>query len=115
MQLYDYLKKRGFEIEETVDNITVKMESYTFFIDKKGNEIILPIPLPTGKETLDDLVEMGIKYARGSRIAQGLGSPLEYEIKDSNVLLKKKFADTQELEQKLIKALDGIESLRYFL
>ena len=115
MSLADYVRKRGFEFEESDDKITIKMDAYSFYIDKVKNEIILPIPLPTGKESLDDLIEMGIKYARSSRIAQGLGAPLEYELKENSVLIKKRFSNREELEQKLIKALEGIESLRYFL
>jgi len=115
MSLADYVKKRGFEVEEAENKLVIKMEGYSFYIDKALNEIVLPIPLPTGKESLDDLVEMGIRYARAARITQSLGEPVTYELNNNMVLIKRRFSNVQELEQKLIKALEGIESLRYFL
>lgn len=114
MNLEEYLNKKGFKLIKENDNkMRVDMDDYTFFI--QDNSIILPIPLPTGGEKLDDLVGMGIRYARASRIAQGLGNPLEYRIIENEVQIIKKFNSKDELEEKLIKALEGIESLRYFM
>nr|WP_235185631.1 MULTISPECIES: hypothetical protein [Acidianus] len=89
------------------------MDDYCFYVI--GNSIILPIPLPTGNESLDDLVGMGVKYSRASRIAQGLGSPLQYRINGDVVEVIKDFSNMDELVEKLSKALEGIESLRYFI
>ncbi|AOL15536.1 hypothetical protein BFU36_00945 [Sulfolobus sp. A20] len=114
MSLNDYLKKKGFSLTKHNEMEKVVMDDYEFYI-ANGNTVLLPIPLPTGKESLDDLVSMGIKYARASRIAQGLGSPLEYELKGSIVYVIKKYGNRQDLESGIIKSLEGIESLRYFL
>ncbi len=114
MSLNDYLKKKGFSLTKYNEMEKIVMDDYEFYI-ANGNTVILPIPLPTGKESLDDLVSMGIKYARASRIAQGLGSPLEYELKGSIVYVIKKYGNRQDLESGIIKSLEGIESLRYFL
>lgn len=114
MRLDEYLNKKGFKMTREGDSkIRIDMDDYTFFI--VGNSIVLPIPLPTGNESLDDLINMGIKYARASRIIQGLGGPVEYKISNSVLEVVKSFNREEELEEKLIKALEGIESLRYFL
>ncbi|BAB66972.1 hypothetical protein [Sulfurisphaera tokodaii] len=111
--LEEYLKKKGFQLVNDGKTEKIIMDDYEFYIE--NNSIRLPIPLPTGKESLDDLVSMGIKYARASRISQGLGAPLEYEISGNVLFIIKTFNDRKDLEEKLIKALEGIESLRYFL
>ncbi|WP_369610614.1 hypothetical protein [Sulfurisphaera javensis] len=111
--LEEYLKRKGFQLINEIRKEKVVMDDYEFYIEE--NSVKLPIPLPTGKESLDDLVSMGIKYARASRISQGLGAPLEYLISGNVVFVIKTFNDRKELEEKLIKALEGIESLRYFL
>ncbi len=113
MSLEDYLNKKGFSIGKEENRLKINMGDYVFYIDNLS--IIFPIPLPTGNESLDDLVNMGIKYARASRLIQGLGSPVEYSIKNSELDIIKKFSNREELEGKLIKAMEGIESLRYFL
>lgn len=111
--LVDYLNKKGFQLVKEGEKEKVIMDDYEFYIDDK--RIMLPIPLPSGNESLDDLISMGIKYARASRISQGLGAPLEYSISDKTLYVIKIFNDKKELEEKLIKALEGIESLRYFV
>lgn len=113
MDLKEYLNKRGFRLIEEKDKLKVYMDDYAFFI--QDQMLILPIPLPTGSESLDDLIAMGTKYARASRIIQGLGGPVEYRISGSTVEVIKRFDSKKDLEEKLIKALEGIESLRYFL
>lgn len=113
VSLKQYLAQKGFKLVSEEENEKVVMDDYEFYIH--GSEVVLPIPLPKGNESLDDLVSMGIKYARACRISQGLGEPLEYKLVDNSVLVVKKFNDRKELEEKLIKALEGIESLRYFL
>lgn len=109
----EYLKKKGFQLIKEGNVEKVQMDDYEFYIE--NNTVKLPIPLPTGKESLDDLISMGIKYARASRITQGLGTPIEYQISGNTIFIIKTFNDRKELEEKLIKALEGIESLRYFL
>ena len=112
--LADYLSKKGFQLVKENEREKVIMDDFEFYIED-DKKILLPIPLPTGKESLDDLVSMGIKYARASRISQGLGGPLEYSISSTTLFVIKNFNSRKELEEKLIKALEGIESLRYFL
>ncbi|AWR97963.1 hypothetical protein DFR86_10735 [Acidianus sulfidivorans JP7] len=114
MNLEEYLEKKGFKlVKESETKSRIDMDDYSFYIE--GNSIILPIPLPTGNENLDDLVAMGTKYARASRIAQGLGGPVEYKISENVLNIIKKYENRDILEEKLIKALEGIESLRYFM
>jgi hypothetical protein len=116
--LKDYLDKKGFKQEViSANEEKIIMDDYEFEIVKEGDkwEIKLPIPLPKGNESLDDLISMGISYARASRISQGLGAPLAYELKGNIVYILKLFNSREELEEKLVKALEGIESLRYFL
>jgi len=112
--LSDYLSKKGFQLVKENEREKVIMDDYEFYIEN-DKKVMLPIPLPTGKESLDDLVSMGIKYARASRLSQGLGAPLEYLISSTTLFVIKNFDCRKELEEKLIKALEGIESLRYFL
>ena len=113
--LADYLNKKGFQlVKESEGKEKIIMDDYEFFIEN-DKKVLLPIPLPTGNESLDDLIGMGIKYARALRISQGLGAPLEYSISKTTLYVIKNFNDRKELEEKLIKALEGIESLRYFL
>ncbi|AWR95112.1 hypothetical protein [Acidianus brierleyi] len=113
MSLEDYINKKGFSIKKEEDRLRINMGDYEFYIDNLS--IIFPVPLPTGNESLDDLVNMGIKYARASRLVQGLGSPVEYTINGSELDIIKKFNNREDLERKLIKSMEGIESLRYFL
>ncbi len=113
MSLEDYINKKGFSVKKEGNILRINMGDYEFYIDSFS--IIFPVPLPTGNESLDDLVNMGIKYARASRLVQGLGSPVEYSIKNSELDIIKKFSNKEELERKLIKSMEGIESLRYFL
>ncbi|ARM76762.1 hypothetical protein [Acidianus manzaensis] len=114
MNLKEYLEKKGFALVNEGENRSrVDMDDYSFYIE--NNSIVLPIPLPTGKENLDDLVTMGTKYARASRLIQGLGGPVEYKISGETLEVIRKYENRQELEEKLIKALEGIESLRYFM
>ncbi|MEW9491429.1 MAG: hypothetical protein TQ35_0004410 [Candidatus Aramenus sulfurataquae] len=109
----DFLAKKGYSVEKQGKKLSVNMGDYAFTIE--GNTLVLPIPLPTGRESLDDLVAMGIKYARASRLVQGMGEPVEYKIEGSTLLVIKRFQTREELEKMLIKAVEGIESLRYFL
>ncbi|MEM1599594.1 MAG: hypothetical protein QXW51_02045, partial [Sulfolobaceae archaeon] len=81
MSLTEYLSKKGFTLAKDNDREKIIMDDYVFFIENQ-NTILLPIPLPIGKESLDDLVSMGIKYARAIRISQGLGYPLEYKLEN---------------------------------
>jgi len=111
--LEDYLRGKGGSIRKEGDKEWVDLDDYSFYV--KEDTIFLPIPLPTGGEKLDDLVGMGIKYARASRISQGIGAPLSYEITGKELLVYKKFDSRAELEQKLIKALESIEGLRYYI
>ncbi|BDB97995.1 hypothetical protein [Saccharolobus caldissimus] len=113
-ELKEYLKKKGFSLLEEGEVERVIMDDYNFLIVNKL-AILLPIPLPTGKETLDDLISMGIKYARAARISQGLGSPLEYKLDGTTIYIIKRYQNRQDLESGIIKALEGIESLRYFI
>jgi hypothetical protein len=113
-ELKEYLKKKGFSLVEEGEVERVIMDDYNFLIVNKLT-ILLPIPLPTGKETLDDLISMGIKYARAARISQGLGSPLEYKLDGTTIYIIKRYQNRQDLESGIIKALEGIESLRYFI
>jgi len=113
MTLNDYIRKRGLSLVTDGNTKKILLDDYEIRIEER--RVILPIPLPTGKETLDDLLSMGIKYARASRISQLLGSPLEYSIEGNTVFVIKKFESEKSLEDSLIKALDGIEGLRYFL
>ncbi|QGA54217.1 hypothetical protein GFS03_06350 [Sulfolobus sp. E5-1-F] len=112
-KLEEYLKKKGFSIFNEGKRERVIMDDYEFFIE--NSTILLPIPLPTGKESLDDLIGMGTKYARASRISQGLGAPLEYELNGTTIYIIKRFQNREDLENSIIKSLEGIESLRYFL
>ncbi|MCY0859690.1 MAG: hypothetical protein OWQ54_04600 [Sulfolobaceae archaeon] len=114
MNLQEYLAKKGFRLvkEENVERVV--LDDYEIII-VNDKEVMLPIPLPTGKESLDDLISMGVKYARASRLSQQMGSPLEYKIEGSVVYVIKKFNSREDLENSLMKALEGIESLRYFL
>ncbi|WP_338602041.1 hypothetical protein V6M85_01370 [Sulfolobus tengchongensis] len=112
-KLEDYLKRKGFTIVIEGQRERILMDNYEFFIENLT--IFLPIPLPTGRESLDDLIGMGIRYARASRISQGLGAPLEYKLDNATIYIIKKFQNREDLENSIIKALEGIESLRYFL
>ncbi len=109
----DFLAKKGYSLERKQDKLSVNMGDYEFYVE--GNTLVFPIPLPTGSETLDDLVSMGVRYARASRLVQGVGGPVEYRIEGSTLLVIKRFETQEELEKRLIKAVEGIESLRYFL
>ncbi|MUN29898.1 hypothetical protein [Sulfuracidifex metallicus] len=113
MSLEEYLKGKGGSVRREGNQEWIDLDDYSFYIE--GDTLYIPIPLPTGKEKLDDLVGMGIKYARASRISQGIGSPLSYEIKGEEVIVYRKFSSREELEQKLIKALESIEGLRYYI
>ncbi|AAK41377.1 hypothetical protein SULI_10720 [Saccharolobus solfataricus] len=112
-KLEDYLKKKGFSLVNEGKRERVVMDDYEFFIENLT--ILLPIPLPTGKESLDDLIGMGTRYARASRISQGLGAPLEYELNGTTIYIIKRFQNREDLENSIIKSLEGIESLRYFI
>ncbi|MQL56274.1 hypothetical protein [Acidianus ambivalens] len=112
--LEKYLEEKGYKLKNEGDKKVVDMNDYSFYIIG-GNKCVFPIPLPTGKESLDDLVTMGIQYARASRLVQSLGSPVSYSVEGSSVLVIKEFKDENELESKLIDAMDKIESLRYFI
>ncbi|MEM3269581.1 MAG: hypothetical protein QXZ61_03990 [Saccharolobus sp.] len=114
ISLTEYLSKKGFTLAKDNDREKIIMDNYVFFIENQ-NTILLPIPLPIGKESLDDLVSMGIKYARAIRISQGLGYPLEYKLENSTIYIIKKYQNREDLEKAIIKALEGIESLRYFI
>lgn len=107
------MKGKGGTIRKEGEKEWIDMDDYSFYVVE--NAVYLPIPLPTGEEKLDDLVGMGIKYARASRISQGIGSPLQYEIVGKEVIVSRKFNSREELEQKLIKALESIEGLRYYI
>jgi len=111
--LEDFLKGKGGTVRREGEKEWIDMDDYSFYVMK--DTVYLPIPLPTGEEKLDDLVGMGIKYARASRISQGIGSPLHYEIVGNEVVVSRKFNSREELEQKLIKALESIEGLRYYI
>lgn len=111
--LAEYLKKKGFTISLEGNVEKVDMDGYVFYVE--DDTVMLPIPLPTGKESLDDLIAMGVKYARASRMVQLLGKPVTYELKGSEVIVYKKFNNRKSLEEALINALEGIEGLRYFL
>lgn len=113
LSLEEYLKGKGGSVRREGNQEWIDLDDYSFYIE--GDTLYIPIPLPTGKEKLDDLVGMGIKYARASRISQGIGSPLSYEIKGEEVIVYRKFSSREELEQKLIKALESIEGLRYYI
>jgi len=112
-KLEEYLKSKGFHLINDGKREKVVMDDYEFFIEELN--IYLPIPLPTGNESLDDLVGMGIKYARASRISQGLGAPVEYKLEGATLYIVKKFNSREDLEKSIIKSLEGIESLRYFI
>ncbi|BDC17240.1 hypothetical protein [Acidianus sp. HS-5] len=111
--LEKYLEEKGYKLKVEGGRKIVDMNDYSFYIE--GNKCIFPIPLPTGNENLDDLVNMGVQYARASRLIQGLGSPVSYSVEGPKVLVIKEFKDENELENKLTAAMDKIESLRYFL
>ncbi|AWS00120.1 hypothetical protein [Metallosphaera hakonensis] len=113
MGLKEYLEKKNFSYKIDQDVESIVMDDYTFYI--RGTRVHVPIPLPTGKENLDELVTMGTYYARASRLVQGIGMPVTYALRETTVEVVIEFHDRQELEQKLIKALEGIESLRYFM
>ncbi|MEM0131974.1 MAG: hypothetical protein QW685_06975 [Saccharolobus sp.] len=114
ISLTEYLSKKGFTLAKDNDREKIIMDNYVFFIENQ-NTILLPIPLPIGKESLDDLVSMGIKYAKAIRISQGLGYSLEYKLENSTIYIIKKYQNREDLEKAIIKALEGIESLRYFI
>lgn len=80
-----------------------------------GNEIDIPIPLPTGRENLDQLVANGTMYARASRMAQTIGGPFTYRFEGDFVVVVKKFETREEAEASLTKAIESLETLRYFL
>ncbi|ABP95707.1 MAG: hypothetical protein QXX62_00470 [Metallosphaera sp.] len=113
MELKEYLEKKNFSYSKSGDVEMITMDDYSFYV--KGTDVHIPIPLPTGKEKLDDLVTMGTYYARASRLVQGIGMPVTYALRETTVEVIVHFNDRNELEQKLIKALEGIESLRYFM
>ncbi|QKQ99222.1 hypothetical protein GWK48_01360 [Metallosphaera tengchongensis] len=113
MSLKEYLERKNFLYKKEGQIETVYMDDYSFYIE--GNEIRIPIPLPTGKEKLDDLVTMGTLYARASRLIQGIGEKVSYKLRDTTLEVIVNFRSREELEQKLIKAMEGIESLRYFM
>lgn len=111
--LEKYLEERGYKLRREGGREVVDMNDYLFYIE--GNKAVFPIPLPTGNESLDDLITMGIKYARASRLVQSLGSPVSYSIEGSSLLVTKEFKDRVELESKLVEAMNKIEGLRYFI
>ena len=113
MELKEYLEKKNFSYSKSGDVEMITMDDYSFYV--KGTDVHIPIPRPTGKEKLDDLVTMGTYYARASRLVQGIGMPVTYALMETTVEVIVHFNDRNELEQKLIKALEGIESLRYFM
>ncbi|MEM3947101.1 MAG: hypothetical protein QXL04_04145 [Metallosphaera sp.] len=113
MKLEEFLKRNNFTYHSDKGVETVIMNDYTFYV--VGTRVRIPIPLPTGKESLDDLVTMGTHYARASRLVQGIAMPVTYELKGPSVEVCIDFQSREELEQKLIKAIEGIESLRYFM
>lgn len=107
------LKKRNLEFREEGGRIVIKIFDYEFYVE--GNRVFLPIELPKGTESLDNLIVLGTWFARASRLTQVLGAPVNYELNDKKVYVIKEFADQNELWEKLLKAIDSIETLRYFL
>jgi hypothetical protein len=113
VNLKEYLEKKNFRYRVNEGIEEIYMDDYVFYI--KNNTLHIPIPLPTGRENLDELVTMGTFYARASRLVQGLKGKVEYELRETTVEVVVNFTCREELEQKLINALEGIESLRYFM
>lgn len=109
----EYLEKKNIIYRTNGEVEEIYMDNYVFYI--RGNSVYIPIPLPTGKESLDDLVTMGVFYARASRLVQGLKSVAEYRLRETTVEIVVSYGTREELEHKLINALEGIESLRYFM
>ena len=107
------LRKRGIEYREEGGKVAVKVFDYEFYVE--DNKVVMPIELPKGTETLDDLIVLGTWFARASRLTQVLGAPVRYELQGSRVNVVKEFDSEDLLWEKLLKALDSIETLRYFL
>ncbi len=113
MYVEEELRKLGAELREEGNKKVVRFMDYEFWAE--GTTLYLPVPLPTGKESLDDLVEMGIRYARASRMVQVMGPPVEYALSGATLLIIKRFKDEDQLWYNLINGLKSIETLRYFL
>jgi hypothetical protein len=115
VSLEEELRKLNAELRAEGNRKVVRFMDYEFWAE--GNRLYLPIPLPKGNESLDDLVEMGIRYARASRMVQAMGPKVEYRVdaESATLLVVKEFASEEELWRNVIKALSSIETLRYWL
>lgn len=115
MSFEEELRKLNAELRAEGNRKVVRFMDYEFWAE--GNRLYLPIPLPKGNESLDDLVEMGIRYARASRMVQAMGPKVDYRVdsETGTLLIIKEFTNEEELWRNVIKALSSIETLRYWL